>query len=293
MAPSTPVTAEEPMLPVEHDWRQQGLVRLGGKLPLSQYLRDVWSRRQFAFAVPLADMRSQNTNTFLGQAWHLLNPLLLIGTYFLIFGVLLRTDRGVDNYIAFLTVGVFTFRYGQKSATSGATSIVRNLGLMRAMAFPRAILPLSAVIRETLQFLPSLVVMLTVSLATGEMPRWTWLLLPLLYVVQFIFNLGLAFTAARFTERVADVQNVLPYAFRLAFYGSGVLYQFDQFVSNPIAITAFRLNPFHAFVSIARESVLDGRIVALDWAVALAWTGVAFIAGFFFFRAAENRYGRA
>lgn len=279
--------------PVDQGAPGHGLTRLGETPPLGRYLRAVWGRREFAIAVPLAEFRSQNANTSLGQAWHLLNPLLLIGTYWLIFGVVLNTSRGVDNFIAFLTVGVFTFRYSQKCAVDGASSISRNVGLMRSIAFPRAVLPISAVLGETLSFLPSLAVMLFVALVTGEALQWSWLLLPVLFASQFVFNLGLAFSAARLTDRFADVENLLPYAFRLLFYGSGVLYSVEQRVTDPVARMVFTLNPFHAYVSLARDLIMEGRVDGVDVVVALSWTLVLLLGGFLFFRRAEHRYGRA
>jgi teichoic acid transport system permease protein len=79
----------------------------------ADYVRSVWARRDFATAVAVGEMRTQNMDTVLGNVWHILNPLLLIGIYYLVFGVILGLSErgGVDNFLAFLAVGVFMFHY--------------------------------------------------------------------------------------------------------------------------------------------------------------------------------------
>jgi teichoic acid transport system permease protein len=255
----------------------------------------VWARRDFATAVAVGEIRSQNMDTVLGNLWHILNPLLLIGIYYLVFGVILGlTERGgVDNFLAFLAVGVFAFHYSQKCVMAGAKSIVGNLGLIRSIAFPRAVKPLSTVIGQTLAFVPAIAVMLVVSAFTGEPPRPAWLAIVPIFVLQGLFNLGAALIAARLTDAFHDLQNILPFVFRLLFYMSGVLYSVDRFIADDRLRSLFLANPFYVYLSLARAPIMD----EVDWdptlaAAAVAWTVVGLVAGFFYFRAGEENYGR-
>ena len=81
--------------------------------------------------VPAHDIRSQNMDTFLGQFWHIVNPALMVGVYFLIFGVLLDARRGVDNYLGFLVIGVVLFQLTQRIVQDASMTISRNEGLLR------------------------------------------------------------------------------------------------------------------------------------------------------------------
>ena len=94
-----------------------GLFPIGRPTPLGIYLRDLWARRDYIVRVPLNDLRSQNAHTLLGGAWLVLNPLLQVGVYFLVFGVIMPIDRGVDSYLVFLTLGVVGIVYGAVVAT--------------------------------------------------------------------------------------------------------------------------------------------------------------------------------
>lgn len=270
------------------------LIELGRRMPASAYVRAIWNRREFAWAVPVNELRAQNMDTVLGNLWHLLNPLMLVGVYWLIFDVIVDVgDRGLPGipYVAFLTVGVFLYQYTQKSTIQGAKSIVGNLGLIRSMQFPRAILPLSAVIQETISLMPALLLMLVVVVLSGVSPNLLWPLLLPLVAIQAIFNLGAAFYVARMTDYFRDLQNVLPYVFRLVFYMSGVLFPATRFVPEEYLIF-FDINPVYAFITAARDVILMGEFDPLRWLSVVAWSLVLVASGFVFFRASEHRYGR-
>lgn len=260
---------------------------------LGAYLKETWQRRDFAVAIAGGELRGQHMDSVLGSLWHVLNPLLLAGVYYLVFGVLLDISRGVENYPAFIVIGVFVFHFSQKTIITGAGAVVSNEGLIRSIRFPRAILPLATVVGHSFAFIPAIAVMLAIVLATGEPARPSWLLLAPILALQSVFNLGAALIVARLTDLFRDIENVLPYVFRLAFYGSGVLYAPSRFVDDPAVLAFFDLNPFFVFVSLARGPLLgEMAIDPLHVAVGVGWTLVLLIGGFAFFRAGEDRYGR-
>lgn len=271
-----------------------GLIPVSRKLPLRVYLGDAWRRRDFAIAMPAAELRAQNMDTVLGNLWHVMNPILLVSVYFVIFGLVLDVSRGVDNFLAFLGVGVFTFHYSQKTVIASAKSIASNQGLLRSFQFPRVLLPVATVIGQSFAFLPAVGIMLVLAVATTEPPSTAWALLVPLFLLQALFNLGAGLLAARLGDRFPDLQNVLPFLFRLAFYLSGVLYLAEALISDSLVLTLFNLNPFYAFVMLARAPVLHelGPAPPALWISALLWTAVLLVVGFWYFRAGEREYGR-
>lgn len=259
-------------------------------IDLRSYLIELWSRRDYVKYVSQSNLRSQQMNTTLGNVWHLLNPALQIAVFYLIFGVILGVDRGVDNLLAFISVGLFAYQFSTKSITSGSRAIVANRPLLRSIWFPRAMLPVTSSVTEFFAFVPVLFVMAAVCLGTGEEPRITWLAVPLILAMQWIFNLGLAMVMARVANHVVDVQQFLPYIFRLMLYGSGVLFLIDEYVENSSYQLLFELNPFYGFVSMWRWAVLSYPIdSAIVWLTAIT-TIVALTAGFWYFRSGERGY---
>lgn len=262
---------------------------------LRDYLSDLYRRRQFTWALATGSLRSQHLDTVLGNVWHVLNPMFLSGVYYLIFGVLIGTSRGVDNFVGFLVVGVFTFQLGQKTVMACGSSLANNVGLMRSLQFPRAVLPISTVIRELLGYGFAFAVMLGILVGTGEVPTLSWLLAPVLVVLMTIFTTGLGMFVARLTERVRDLSNLLPYIFRILFYASGIIFALDVFVENETLLSLMTLNPFFVYIDLLRDLLMpsyDAVRPFAEWVVALTVGPVVFVAGVLFFRAGEKSYGR-
>jgi teichoic acid transport system permease protein len=273
------------------------LMRLGGTPPLREYLRSLWSRRQFAWATARGELQTQHMNTVLGNAWHLLNPLMLIGVYFLVFGVVLDTTRGLPEgtFLPFLTIGIFSYQFAQKAVTGGARTITSNQGLIRSLQFPRALLPIATVLRETMAYGPAFAVMLLVVLLTGEFTGFRSVIVIPVLALTLVFNIGMTFISARLTDKFRDLENVLPYLFRLAFYGSGVIYSVDGYLDDPLVRQLFLANPFYVYISLVREYLMvsySPSYVGRMWLSAVVWAVAAFVVGLLVFRAGEREYGR-
>ena len=259
---------------------------------LRPYVAAMWSRRSYVWYVARSTLREKQMNSVLGNIWHLLNPLLQIAVYYVIFGVVLEVDRGVDNFITFLAIGTLAYTFCQRSTLSGAGSIVKNLGLVRAVEFPRAVLPFTSTLTETLSMLPSLLVIGVVAVVTGETPSPRWLLLIPVMGVLAVFNLGTALFAARATSVVRDVEQILPFVFRILLYASGVLFSAAEFAEGSYR-WFFTLNPVYAFLTIARWTILGSDVSLSLLLSAGIWTVVITVTGFLWFRAGEASYGRS
>lgn len=282
------------MAPTDHEAH---LRPLDANRTAGEYLRQMWDRRDFVVAMPMEEVRASHQDTLLGNVWHLGNPMLSVGVYYLVFGVILTASAGIDNYLMWLMVGVFTFGLTQRTVLGGATSIGANQGLMRAIRFPRALLPVSVTISRLLTFGFELAVLAVVSLATGEGISLRWVLLPAVLAVHTALNLGGAFIAARLNDSFRDVQQIIPFLFRLLIYVSGVMFPLERYLSNGevpgIARSVINANPLVPIIEMYRWVFL-GTPVELDRMVqAVIVSGVLLAVGFTYFRGAEHRYGRA
>ena len=255
------------------------------------YLSDLWKRRSYVSHVPLHELRSRNMNTVFGNLWHLLNPALSIAVYYLIFGVILSTTRGVDHYITFLAIGVLAFQFSVKAITTSSTVISANSGLLRSISFPRAMLPLTSNTTEALAFLPNLFIIFVVALVQGVAPSPLWLMVIPILGLQFLFNTGISLVAARLTHIFRDIQNILPFIFRLFFYGSGVLFSVQAYVEDPTLRWLFYVNPLFCILTLYRWAILGMPADLYEVASLLIWSSLAIIAGFWWFRKGEASYG--
>jgi teichoic acid transport system permease protein len=274
----------------------ENLTSVNAQLPTKEYLAEMWGRRDFAIAVPLEQLRSEHKTTLLGNLWHLGNPLLVVAVYYFVFGVLLKSNRGIDHFLLWLTIGVFTFRLTASTVLGGASSIANNKGLIRAIKFPRALLPISVVISRLITFGIELSLLAAFTLGSGVGLSRRLLVLPLIVLIHTALNIGGAFIAARLNEAYRDVQQIIPFLFRLLQYLSGVMFPIQNFLGGDITgvvKNVLSLNPLLRLIDLYRWAFLGTPVDV----AATAKTSVICFAllwfGFRYFRAAEWRYGRA
>lgn len=273
--------------------KKYGLRRVDVTPSLGRYLQQLWNRRQFIVELSTARAYERNQNNALGQLWAALNPLLLAGSYFLIFGLLLDTSRGVGNFPAFLCVGIFIFTFIASSATSGAKSISSNLSMVRSLRFPRAALPISVALSEFLMLLPAMAVLAVLLPIVGEPPRWQWLAIPLVMVLLFAFCAGLSLICARLVLDVRDATNLIPVGVRLTRYVSGVFFSISAYAGHGVLGAIMQYQPVALFLELTR-SCLIAEVPQNPslWLWAVIWAVTFLVVGIVVFWRAEGRYGR-
>jgi ABC-type polysaccharide/polyol phosphate export permease len=273
-------------------------LRVAGERPsLVEYSRRLWAYRHFIAAYANAKLVASYSNAKLGQLWQVLTPLTNAAVYYLIFGVVLA-QNSIPNYIAYLTTGLFIFNFTQSAVLAGTQSISSNLGLIRALHFPRASLPLSTTVTQFQQLLASMVVLVGIVLVTGEPITWDWLLLVPALLLQAVFNAGVVLLVARLGSKASDLKQVMPFVMRTWMYGSGVLYSVSLFERLPgWATTLVQFNPLLVYIELARYALLEQAPLLNEsltqlWLVAAGWALVAGIGGYIYFWRGEQEYGR-
>ena len=275
--------------------QRYGLRPLAARPPFSEYVTDLWRRRGFILTLSRSRSEARYQNNRLGRLWSVFNPMLLIFSYFLIFGVLLGTRRGVDNFIGFLSIGVIVFGVSGSVISSGARSVTGNTGLVRALRFPRAVLPISVGLTEMLANLPAFAILVVLMVASGERPSWTWLLFPLALALQAVQIAGIALFAARITHGSRDVANLIPLMLRLLRYTSGVFFSISHYTARLPAPVGhvMEYQPFALQLTLARQSLLvEYPMNLMPWVASAIWAVVLLAGGLAFFWRGEGSYGR-
>lgn len=233
------------------------------------YLKTLWVRREFAWYMAMGNLRARNASTALGLLWWVLNPLLLGMVYWIVFGLVIKSSRSLD----FLLSGMFVFYFTSTSVTGGANSITSNSRLLANLAFPRMILPITAIVEASVGFLASLIALYIFIGPTGVWPSLGMLwVLPIAFSLQLVFNLGLAALAARVAVPFRDVNNLLPYLLRLWLYLSPIIYalEFVEKLSAPWD-TIYYFNPMVPFLAMYRSVLIGSELTAFDLWASAAW----------------------
>lgn len=282
---------------------ENDLEQIGVRPPLIPYFRELWKRRSFIQVLAVSRAESENQNTYLGQIWALFSPIINASVYVLIFGFLLKVGReGIENTIAFIVVGVFMFRFFERSVMAGAHSLNKNMNLVRSVNFPRAVLPAAGVLAELTVLGPALVVMLVISYVSGFLPmsgRVTidayWLLLIPAIFLLWLFSTGCAFMVARWVAMTPDLDNLLPHFLRILMYASGVIFSVERYLGQFSWGWLLEYQPVAVYLYLVRSSILDEPAYTPDatmWLIGVIWAVLFSVVGFLIFWSGEERYGR-
>ncbi|MGW6461295.1 ABC transporter permease [Streptomyces sp. NPDC055078] len=277
-----------------------GLSVSGARPGLLEYIRLLWGRRHFILAFSQAKLTAQYSKAKLGQLWQVVTPLLNALVYYLIFGLILGTREGIPNevFVPFLVTGVFVFTFTQSSVMTGVRAISGNLGLVRALHFPRASLPISFALQQLQQLLFSMLVLVLIVIGFGSYPSLSWLLVLPALALQFVFNTGLALIMARLGSKTPDLAQLMPFIMRTWMYASGVMFSIPVMLKDKPAWIAdvLQWNPAAVYMDLVRFALIDGygseNLPDHIWAFALGWAVLFGIFGFVYFWKAEERYGR-
>ena len=168
--------------------------------------------------------------------------------------------------------------------------------MIRAFAFPRAALPITVVVREVMNFMPTFIVLAVILaiLPPAENLTWRVVLVVPAFICQTFFALGCAFFLARLGHILPDISNVVSVFARFWLYASGVFFSIDRFVDQPALQVVMKANPMYGYLQIYRNSILYGTDSPLwMWMLAVGWALVFVIFGFLFFYRGEESYGKA
>lgn len=216
-----------------------------------------------------ADFRAEAERTYLGVIWWVLEPLINMAIYYLVFGVFLGAGR--DNFVPYLLTGLVVWRFFDTTVNRAARSILSNMNLVRQTAFHKIIFPLIAICTCSFEFLFSLGLLFTVLLIYGFWPALQIVLLPVLLLVLLLFTLGISLPLAALVPFVPDLMKPVQYGLRLAFYMSGIMYYVPDLPKNARALLQW--NPALHIIQAFREILMEQKWP--EWDVLLIVVGLS------------------
>lgn len=272
------------------------LSRVGARPPLGQYVRLLWERRHFLWADARAKVASGTRQSLLGKAWLVLNPLIDGAVYYLVFGLLMKNERGIENFLGYLLIGVFLFQFTTQSINGGARSVQTGKNLIRAFTFPRAALPISVVLRNLLNLGPTLITLAVLIYFMPPAEEYTWRLALVAgaLALQVMFTTGISLLVARWAAALPDITNLIGMAMRVWLYASAVFFSFDRLLGDESELRVWlEANPMFIVLDIVRDCVLYATTPdPMRWVVLGGWAVGTLVIGFVVFWRAEESYGR-
>lgn len=271
------------------------LRHIGRRPEMGRYLQHTWTLRHFIFSQARFRSLSSGRGTYLGRLWLLLDPFLQVGMYYVIFGLVLNISRGMENFVAFLAIGIIIFRQLSGALTSGATLLTKNRSLVRGFAFPRFTVVLSDSLRGFFDSIPDILALLIFIwvIPPHAPPTWTWLLLPVVLLLLRIMVTGIMMITAYLSSVLPDTQHLWSIISRFWFYGSGVIFPVERYVSDPTFLTVIKANPAFVVLDASRSLLMDGVVPPIStWLQLVGWSLAILCFGLLLFWSREERYNR-
>src|SRR5436190_892087 len=251
-------------------------------------LRELWRYRELVYFLALRDIKVRYKQTALGVAWVLLQPLLAMGIFSIVFGSRGLTTNGVP-YPLFVVSGLVPWFYFS-NATSGASgSVVGNTQLISKVYFPRLAIPLAAVLANLVDLGIGLLLTLVLLIAFGIGVSWSLLAIMPLVVLIVLTSLSVSVWFSALDVQYRDVRYAVPFFIQVWLFATPVIYSSADVPDRWKPILA--LNPMTGVIEAFRWALLGtGEFPAAALVVSVAVVVVLLATGLMYFRRMERTF---
>ena len=255
---------------------------------VSLRLKELWRYRELLYFLTWKNILIQYKQAVLGVAWAVLNPVLTMIVFTVIFNKLLHVGTGnyPVAYPVFVYAGLLPWNLFSGSLASAGTSLVGNSNLITKVYFPRLVIPGSAVLSQLPNFLISFAVLVVLMAAYRVAPTWNVILLPFFTLLALLTAVGVSLWLSALYVLYRDVQYIIPFLVQIWMYLSPVMYPTSKIPAKYLWV--YSLNPMTGVIGGFRWALFGEQAPnRLFWISALMVV-VVFVSGLYYFRRMER-----
>ncbi len=252
---------------------------------------ELWEFRELIFIFTWRDIKVKYKQTFLGFAWAVLQPLLMMGIFAVFFGRVLNVPSDGLPYPLFSFAGLMFWNIFATGVSQAGNSMVSNAGIIKKIYFPRLIIPLSSILSAVFDFLMTLLIYAALIIYYGISINIFFLGICFLFslVLTIITTFGLGSLIAALNVKYRDFRYIIPFMIQVLLFVTPVIYPLSM-VEKPWLKYILQLNPMAGAVSVARAGLLgkmpDPGIIGISSLMAL----ILLIGGIIVFRKTESTF---
>lgn len=226
--------------------------------------------------------------SMLGFAWTLVVPLMMGAVYVLAFTYVLRV--GTPRFALYLLVGLLAWNYFAGAISASVDAVSGSGAMLKSVAFPRVVLPLSVVLFHLVQYVLTIAVLLPMLMFVYEVPLgWQFLALPAFLAAQTLFTIGMALGLSTATAIFHDVRHLVDVALGIGFWTTPIVYEMAMVPDQ--ASFAVLLSPLTAYIRAYQDILYYGVMPDLAlWITAGTYAVAAFVSGLSVFLASETQF---
>jgi len=253
-------------------------------------LRDLWKYRELVYFLIWRDIKVRYKQAALGIAWAILQPILTMVIFSVIFGKFgkLPTDQSIP-YPLFTFAALLPWQLFANALQRSGTSLVGSANLITKIYFPRLIIPISAVMGGMLDFLISFVVLILLMFYYKVYPTWAMLWTVPYLILTLITALAVGLWLSALNVRYRDVQQMIPFIIQAWMFASPVAYS-AKIITDRSWQLVYGLNPMAGIIQGFRSALLGTTPPGeLLWISSIVMV-LLFISGLYYFRRMEKTF---
>ncbi len=279
------MSVEQNQVPITYLKPARGLAALN--------LRDLWEYRELVYFLTWRDLKVRYKQTLLGFTWVILQPVINMVVFTILFGELLSVPTDGIPYPIFSFAALLPWTYFAGSLTRSSTTLVGSANLISKVYFPRMVIPISGVLSGFVDFAIAFIILVIMMLVYRIIPTWNLLLLPLFLFLAMLTALGFGLWLSALNVRFRDINHLVPFIIEIWKYATPVIY------GSALIPEKFRfilgLNPLTGVVEGFRWAILGEKYVrsfnpGTLFIISIAITFIVLISGIVFFRNTERTF---
>ncbi|MFQ5609032.1 MAG: ABC transporter permease [Woeseiaceae bacterium] len=187
-------------------------------------LNELRRYRDLFYFLVWRDVKVLYAQTVLGFSWAILNPLIQIIVFSVIFGKVADIDTGGMEYVLFSTAAIIPWTYMSEAMSAASQSLVTGKQILGKIYFPRVLFPLTPILAKLVDFSISLLILVPVLIYYDAAPTWNLLLLPVLIIAMMLVPTGIGMWLAALAIRYRDVRFAMGFMVKLLIYSAPIVY---------------------------------------------------------------------
>ena len=260
---------------------------------ISLQLGAVWEYRELLYFLVWRDLKVRYKQTALGVAWIVLQPVVGMVVFSLLFGTLLKVPSGDVPYPIFAYAALLPWNYFASSLNRSSTSLVASANLITKVYFPRLVIPIAGVLSGLVDFAVAFLVLVGLMVFYGIAPTVAVVWLPGFLLLAMLTALGFGLWLSALNVRFRDINQLVPFLVQIWMYVTPVIY------GSTLIPERFRLllglNPMTGVVEGFRWALLGGQLADAQapgvlFAMSIAITLLVLVSGAVFFRRTERTF---
>lgn len=252
-------------------------------------LKVLWDYRELMFFLAWRDVMVRYKQSLLGVAWVVIQPLITMIVFTVVFGRFAKLPSEGVPYAVFTYSALLPWQLFSTAVTRSANSLLSSSSLVTKVYFPRLVLPVAATFANVVDFGISLVVFFVLLAIFRIWPGWPLLFLPVFIVLTIATALAFGIWLAALNARYRDIAYVLPFLIQLSLFLSPVAYS-AQLVPGGIWRVAYALNPLAGLIEGFRWSLIGGPAPDFMLLTSVVVVAILMVSGIYYFRRTEKTF---